>query len=174
MSSAHVGIGAFQLGVEKLFDKIPEKAFSGDTYIPGRSNTKKSRSRRDSTAKSKAAAAGAGAGAGAEAADESDRGHNRSRTQAQPRRSRDDDDQYYDYSNQGYRPDPSHSNGKLSGYDSQPLDQRDGPSDNTRGNVDDAFWHQQDRVESPSAMQQDPYYSPPAPPAPASPTVLCV
>jgi hypothetical protein len=118
-----VGLGVYGLAVDKLYDKLPNKAFSGDTYKPKKLFKKDSRSSRrgsrqdtrddsrdqdngkyqnggDRDNRYKGAAAGAAGGYGAEELYDDYR-------QPAPRRRSDDDDRIDNYNNQGYQADPN-------------------------------------------------------------------
>lgn len=118
MSGLPVGIGVFDYTLNKFYDKIPNKAFSGDTYKKPiqtlkRNSVSSGSGRRDSRRDSrdddnnndrsrryKGAAAGA---AGGYAADELYENYR----QPEPRRRSEDDERNYNYNNQDYEPDPN-------------------------------------------------------------------
>lgn len=131
-----VGLGAVNLAAEHLFDKIPNKAFRGDTYNPLKSSSDK---KKDSDSGS----------------DDRDRRDSRDSREErdQPRRGnerRSHDD--YDYRSQGYYP------SEPAPYQGDPNFANSGKRQSRR---EISHQYQRDGPYETPAMQQDSYYAPP-------------
>lgn len=166
MSGLPVGIGVFDYTLNKFYDKIPNAAFSGETYkkplktLKRNSVSSQDSRRRDSRDDSnnnnnennrsrqyRGAAAGA---AGGYAADELYDDYR----QPAPRRRSEDDERNYNYNNQDYEPDPnSYSQGDPNFGRRNRSQTLDGQKENDNGG--------RNRGMSRQDQQQQQYYAAP-------------